>query len=132
VRGEGTKVIVVLHLNQESIRITWWRNQIRVHLSWPMCSRPASEEASNLLSPGVSMGPGLIAEVDALARNDQPTCAFQYNHNLLAIVVVNLGWPLQVPSFASTLQCVQGHRQPARMSGVLDLATGKPDVMNFQ
>lgn len=131
-RGEGTKVIVVLHLNQESIRITWWRNQIRVHLSWPMSCRPAFEEASNLLSAGVSMGPGLIAEVGALARNCQPTCGFQYNHNLLSIVVVNLGSPVQVPSFASTLQRVQDHRQPTRMSGVLDLATGKPDVTNFQ
>ena len=131
-RGEGTKVIVVLHPNQESILITWWRNQIRVHLSWPMRSCPASEEASNLLSSGVSMGPGLIAEVGSLAPNYQPTCGFQYKHKLLAIVVVNLGWPLQVPSFASTLQCVQDHRQPTRMSGVLDLATGKPDVMNFQ
>jgi hypothetical protein len=46
-RGEDTKVIVVLHLNQESIRITWWRNQIRVHLSLPMRCRSASEDASN-------------------------------------------------------------------------------------
>jgi hypothetical protein len=78
------------------------------------------------------MGPGLIAEVGALAHNYQPTCAFQYNDNLLAIVVMNFGSPVQVPNFASTLQCVQGHRQPTRMSGVSDLATAKPDVMNFQ
>jgi len=29
---EGTKAIVALHLNQDSIPIGSWRNQIRIHL----------------------------------------------------------------------------------------------------
>jgi len=32
-RGEGRKVVVTLHLNQESILIGSWRNQIRIDLS---------------------------------------------------------------------------------------------------
>src|SRR5258705_8073892 len=32
-RGEGTKSVVALHLNQDSILIGSWRNQIRIHLS---------------------------------------------------------------------------------------------------
>jgi hypothetical protein len=32
-RGEGTKVVVALHLNQDSILIASWRNQIRIHFS---------------------------------------------------------------------------------------------------
>jgi len=32
-RGEGTKVVVALHLNQDAILIASWRNQIRIHLS---------------------------------------------------------------------------------------------------
>jgi hypothetical protein len=31
--GESTKVVVALHLNQDSILIASWRNQIRIHLS---------------------------------------------------------------------------------------------------
>jgi hypothetical protein len=37
-------VVVTLHLNQESILIASWRNQIRIHLSWSPIVGSGGEE----------------------------------------------------------------------------------------
>ena len=37
-------MVVTLHLNQESILIASWRNQIRIHLSWSPIVGSGGEE----------------------------------------------------------------------------------------
>jgi hypothetical protein len=44
-RGEGTKVVVALHLSQDSILIASWRNQIRIHLSRSPIAGSGGKEA---------------------------------------------------------------------------------------